>query len=321
MTQNTIPAAPASGRAATAAGSATLLVDGSSSGVERATGSGSGSVPDRPARRSTQPAHALSFGGVLRAERIKMLSLRSIKITLILTLAAGIGLAGLIGIAGLDMMQQQGGADAPAAGMQVYLLMVSTFTAPFLAMVFGVLGVFAIASEYSSGMILSTLAAAPKRGMVFASKAVVLAMISAIGALIIVGAGLLIAVAFLPASAAQLGSWEVLSGVLGTVLYLILIALLAFGVATLLRSTAGGISTIVGLTFVLPVGFQVLMMTGWQWVEVVAHYLPNQLGSVLSSGAAGQTEPAYGVAAIAMIIWAAAALIPAVISFRRRDAK
>ncbi|MBK0421113.1 ABC transporter permease subunit [Leucobacter sp. CSA2] len=275
----------------------------------------------RPARQGAAPGSSLSFGGVLRSERIKLLSLRSVKITLLLTLAMGIGLAGLMGFAGLEMVQAQGGADPSPTVLQMYLLTVSTFAAPFLAMVFGVLGVFSVTSEYSSGMILSTLAAAPRRGQVFVAKALVLSAIAAVVAFIIAAVGLLIAVIYFPASASQILTWEVLSGILGTVVYQVLIALLAFGIAALLRSTAGGISAIVGLIFVLPIGFQVLMITGWAWIETAMQYLPLPLGSSLSSGFSGETVPSYGIAALTMAIWTAVALVPAFFSFRRRDAK
>lgn len=48
--------------------------------------------------------------------------------------------------------------SVPVEPLSEYLLMASTFAAPFLALVFGVLGVFSMASEYSSGMLLSSLA-------------------------------------------------------------------------------------------------------------------------------------------------------------------
>ncbi|MFT4231844.1 MAG: ABC transporter permease, partial [Leucobacter sp.] len=294
----------------------------------------------RPAAASHRPAAPgprLAFGGVLRSERIKLTSLRSIRLTLIITVLVGFGLSAMLA---LVMSTEAGpGVDpgADALGQQSYLLMVSTFAAPFLALIFGVLGVFAISSEYSSGMILSTFAAVPRRWPVFVAKAIVAAALAALTAVLTVAGGLGIAIAFIPAAAGQLTSEPVVSGVLGTVAYLVLIALLAFGIAGLLRSTAGGIAVIAGVTFVLPIAMQVLTLTGWEWVPAVSAYLPAELGSTLAQGvtqevAAGSGAvtveggaaaegPGYWTALVSMIGWAAAVVLPAAAAFQRRDAR
>lgn len=292
-------------------------------------------VPASPARRPEGPAPRLTFGGVLRSERIKLSSLRSIRITLLITALLGLGLSALIALAWSSEVMGSGAAAADSAGLQAYLLIVSTFTAPFLALVFGVLGVFAISSEYSSGMILSTLTAVPTRTPVFVAKALVTAVIAAVTALLLVLGGLAVAVAFLPDAASELGSAAVVSGALGTVAYLVLITLLAFGVAGLLRSTAGGIAVAAGITFVLPIAFQLLALTGWEWVPTVAAYLPSELGGTLSQGiseaalaamatvesAGAASGPGYWLALGSMTAWAAVVVVPAAIAFRRRDAR
>ncbi|MFV0433784.1 MAG: ABC transporter permease subunit [Leucobacter sp.] len=286
------------------------------------------SVRKSSARKSSAPPHErtprLTFAGVLRSERIKLASLRSIRVTLLLTLLGGLALSVLIAWA---WSTEVGGPDsmlaADAVGLQTYLLMVSTFTAPFLALVFGVLGVFAVSSEYSSGMILSTLTAVPRRTPVFVAKAIVTAVLAAVTALVLVSGALVAAIAFLPESAAQLGSPIVISGVLGTVAYLVLFALLSFGISALLRSTAGGIAVVAGIAFVVPVALQVLMMTNWEWVPRVSMLLPAELGSVLSRGFVDAAPGGIGYwgALALMTAWAAVAVIPAAIAFKRRDAR
>lgn len=292
-----------------------------------------GSVPQEPqrqaapARRSTHlPAHRLSFGGVLRSEWIKLGSLRSIRISVLVTVLVGLGLSALGAVAIVSSGSPDGGAGGPFgtgdAAMQSYLLFAATFAAPFLALIFGVIGVFVMSSEYSSGMILSTLAAVPKRTPVFFAKAIVLAAVSAVTAFVLVLGGFGIAIALQPEAAAQLGSAVVVSGALGSIAYLVLVSLFAFGVAGLLRSTAGGIAVVAGVTFVLPIGFQVLMMTGWEWVGTVGDYLPTPLGSTLSLGITETPSgPGYWWALIAMAIWAIVPAVPALVLLKRRDAK
>lgn len=296
----------------------TLLIDASSAPTP---------VPSaaRP-RAATPSAPAQTFGGVLRSERIKFTSLLSTRITLLITVLMGLGVSTLVVLMQSNGQLLVGGTDAlfgsGSAALQSYLLFASTLSAPFLALVFGVLGVFAISNEYSSGMILSTLTAVPRRGRVFAAKALVLALAAGLTAAVLVLGGLGIALLALPEAASVLVTVPVVSGVLGTIAYLVLISLFAFGVAAILRSTAGGIAVVAGITFVLQIVFQVISMTGWEWVGVAAAYLPTPLGGTLSMGLTDMpADPGYWTALLAMGIWAAVALIPAAILFQRRDAR
>lgn len=271
----------------------------------------------------------LSFGGVLKSERIKFTSLRSFRITIIATLIMGIGLSLLMGLALKSQMQFEGLDTSliPAEALQSFLLSVATFASPFLALIFGVLGVFAMSSEYSSGMILSTLAAVPKRTPMYLAKALVLAVISGLVALVLVLSGLVIATIYLPVAGSEILSGPVVSGGLGAVAYLMLIALLGFGIAGVLRSTAGGIAVVAGVTFVLPIGFQVLMLTDWKWVPTAIDYLPMSLGGTLSNGLvelpAGMeaSGPSYWIALLAMAVWAAVPMVAGYFLLKARDAK
>lgn len=268
----------------------------------------------------------LSFGGVLRSERIKLSSLRSIRLTLGLTVLMGLGMSAMIALVWRDNLATNGVGvvAATAVDLQNYLLASATFPAPFLALIFGVLGVFAISSEYNSGMILSTLAAVPRRSPVFAAKALVLAAVSALTALVLVAGGVGFAVALYPAAASEALSLAVVSGTLGTVGFLVLIALFAFGVAGVLRSTAGGIAVVSGVTFVLPIALQMLGMTGWAWVQTALNLTPMVLSSTLSAGivdTSGMDGLSYWPALAAMAVWAAVTVVPAALLFKSRDAK
>lgn len=307
----------------------TILIDGSSAPDPRASHPSTASRPAaaRPAGRRAAAGAKLSFGGLLRAERIKLSSLRSIRFTLAATLAAGLGLSGLIALLWNSEAMAPAGTQT-AAELQQYLLMTASISAPFIALVFGVLGVLVMSSEYASGLILSTLVAAPRRAAVFMAKAVVLAATAAITAIIVIGGGLLVGVLFQPAAAEQVFTTQVMTGALGTAAYLTLLALFAFGIATLTRNAAAGIGIVAGVTFVAPIAFSMLMMTNWDWVPTVIDYLPTQLGNTLSMGiipaadaaAAGASGVGYAGSLIAMVAWAAVTVIPAAIVFNRRDA-
>lgn len=303
----------------------TLIIDGSKAPLSPADHASTNATPTR-GRRAV--GAKLTFGGLLRAERIKLSSLRSIRFTLAATLAAGFGMSGLIAL----MWNSEAGptgADSTAS-LREYLMMTASISGPFIALVFGVLGVLVMSSEYASGLILSTLATAPRRASVFLAKGLTLAVTAATTALLVTGVGLLIGVAFKPASAEQLLSAQVLSGALGTAAYLTLLALFAFGIATLTRNAAAGIGIVVGIIFVAPTAFIMLLMTNWEWVPTVLDYLPSQLGNTLSVGLLPASEAAamgattglsYWGALIAMVVWAGLTLVPAFVAFKRRDAR
>jgi ABC-2 type transport system permease protein len=118
----------------------------------------------------------------------------------------------------------------------------------------GVLGVLTLSSEFSSGSIRATFAAVPRRGRVLAAKAAVLAVIALVAGEALAFAG---AVAFGAAAPAgvphpPLGQLGGLRAVLLSGAYPCLIALIALGLAAVIRHTAGAISAVVGVTFVLP---------------------------------------------------------------------
>jgi ABC-2 type transport system permease protein len=119
------------------------------------------------------------------------------------------------------------------------------------------LGVMAIGSEFTSGMIRTTFAATPRRHLVLAAKAAVVG-----GSVLVVGL-IACALAYVLGSATlsgngytQANGYEAVSGatavrgVLGSAVYLAALALLSIGVGTILRSTAAAISTVLGVLWV-----------------------------------------------------------------------
>ena len=130
----------------------------------------------------------------------------------------------------------------------------------------------AVSGEYSSGMIQVTLTAVPRRLTVLAAKAAligglflaagavaVLASVLA-GRLILPGHGFTPAHGYQPLS---LGDGLVLRAACGSVLYLVLIALLSLGVATAVRESAVAIGLVLGLLYVFPVVTSVVSNQQW----------------------------------------------------------
>jgi len=115
-------------------------------------------------------------------------------------------------------------------------------------------GVLAITSEYSGGMIRTTLAAVPRRPVLLAAKAAVIGAIALVagevGALGTFFAGEL--TLSRPVPRVTLSDPGVLRAVLLAGAYLGLIALIGLGIGAIVRRSAAGIAVITGLIFVLP---------------------------------------------------------------------
>ena len=123
---------------------------------------------------------------VLASEWIKLRSVRSTYLTLLFAAAAAVGIGYLVAHAKATHW-----ATMPAAARAAFDPVSDSFTGLGLAqLAFGALGVLVISSEYTTGLIRTTVAAVPRRRAVLAAKA------AAVGAVTLL-AGELIAVCLL----------------------------------------------------------------------------------------------------------------------------
>ena len=144
----------------------------------------------------------------------------------------------------------------------------------------GILGILVMSSEYATGTIRATLAAAPRRPMVLAAKVLVFGAVTLILAEFAAFASFFVGQALLssPAPHATLSSRGALQAVAGSGLYLCVVGLLALGIAVLVRHTAGAISGYVGVILVLPVIVSALPGSLEYQVE---RLLPLEIGSAI----------------------------------------
>jgi ABC-2 type transport system permease protein len=184
---------------------------------------------------------------------------------------------------------------------------------------FGVLGVLAISSEHTTGLIRTTFAALPRRRAVLAAKA-------AVAGVVTLAAGELIAFATFfigqqPLSAkhldASLSDPGVLRGVLAAGLYLAVITLIGLGFGAIIRHTAGAIAALFGLVFLIP---QVIHVMPAPWDVRIGKYMLDNAGQQMSAlhGAPGYFSP--GASLLVCLAYAAAALAAAAFLITRRDA-
>lgn len=254
---------------------------------------------------------------VLRSEWAKLWSLRSTWITL------GLGMLLLLSFGVVAALRYRSNLtsgqpmDTDFADATTYSL--ALFGVPFALTALGVLGVLTASGEYSSGMIRSTLAAVPRRLPVLWSKA------AGYGALAFAAATVSVLVAFLisgrvlsgTAVAMSLSDGGVLRGLLGAGVYLGLAGVIGVALGTLLRSTAGGISALVG-TFLLVPGLMSLLPKSWQ--ADLTPYLPSNAGGSIFAlhHTAGTLSAGAGLAVL--LGWTGLALGGAAYRLTKSDA-
>jgi hypothetical protein len=193
-----------------------------------------------------------------------------------------------------------------------------------------VLAVLMISGEYGSGTIGTTLATRPRRLHVLLAKASVLAGVVAaagtagvIGSLI-AGRAILPGNGFTPANGYPAFTVEaftdgpMLRAAAGTVLYLVLVALLSFGVATALRDTAGSITAMFAVLFAAPILAMVVSDPGWK--ERIEQYAPMNAGLAVQATVRVDRLPIGPWTGLGVLAaYTAGTLVIASVVFARRD--
>lgn len=285
--------------------------------------------------RSTAGSRGVTFGGVLRSEWIKLWSLMSTRILLLLTLVAIVGvgaLAVLIRYTYLDEMirnaREQGQTLTPemmeqtfppGSGFDLYNLPNAGLQIGIL--VLGSLAVLFMSSEYATGMIRSTMNAVPKRTPAFVAKAIILAVISYIITTIAGAVTFLIAMPVFQGIGFDL-DWST-DGVMYSIftggLYVAGVALIGLSLGTLLRNSAGGITVLVGIFFVLSIAASFLTLIPGEFWKYVPQYIPSEAGGrFLSIGHTdGVIDPWQG--GLIFLGYVLLFLVPALFALKKRD--
>lgn len=246
----------------------------------------------------------MSVVAVLRSEWLKIRSVRASYGSLLAVLGVTLALTVLV-------YAVVGGPDASTD--PVFDAFQAVNYAQVAALAFGAT---AVSSEYAHGALRVSLAAVPRRGLLYGSKVAVVA-----------GAGLVVGtvtgfVAFLAGqgfagadSRLGLGDTGVVRACLGSGVYLMLMALFAAGLTFLLRSAVAVLSVLV--PFILIASFVFGASTDGN--GGFAAYLPDRAGQqVLYQVPAGPLGAWGGVGVLGL--WAGGALVAGYAALRRRDA-
>jgi ABC-2 type transport system permease protein len=224
-------------------------------------------VPAVPARVRAVPAAVKRPGlpGALRSELTKILSVRSTYWTLLAQVLASIGWA-VLNCAGVVSHGIGPGFDAAQVSL--------TGQVALGELIIVVLGALVITSEYSTGMIRTSLAVMPRRGVLYAAKAMVFAAVMFTLSLITSFTSFFIGQAILSSKHynTTLTQPGVLRAVLLSAAIVTVFGLLAYGAGAIIRHTAGAITSILGVIFLIPALAQALPNS---WYADVVRWLPG----------------------------------------------
>jgi ABC-2 type transport system permease protein len=304
-------------------------------------------------RLAALPAAAGQAGlrGAIASELTKIRSVRSTYWTLGSLFIVSVGLGVLVSWAGGSSFAGNPGNEAMFDATQTSL------GALFFIgqLIIAVLGAMVITSEYSTGMIRTSLTAQPRRGVVYAAKAIAFTIVTLVislvtsfvtffaGQAVLSGKGVaasLFHTVTIPANAnvncqpnpgngpsctATFSGIDVihpsavLVAIITTALYVTLVAVIAYGVGSIVRHTAGAIAIVVALLLVVPIIEHLLPQ---DWGNDMMRFLPDAARQVVAVTVGGpvanlwSTWPQLGVTAL----WAAALVAVGAYLFRKRDA-
>ena len=294
--------------------------------------------------------------GALASEFTKLRSVRSTywTLTALLIVSVGIGAAICAGQAANFNQNpaQLAGFDATQTSLGAFF--------EIGQLVIAVLGAMVITSEYSTGMIRTSLTAQPRRGVVYAAKALVFAAVTLVISVItsfiafflgqaLIGHG--VAASLFHTTKIHTGAQGciskggplggggpgcpqgslkfigttlitpgiVLAAIIGTALFVTIVALIAYGVGAIVRHTAGAIAIVIALMFIIPVLENALPSN---WHNDIQRFLPDAANQVVSVTVGGPVQhlwsawPQLGVTAL----WAAVLVGIGAYLFRKRDA-
>lgn len=262
-----------------------------------------------------------SFLRILNSEFIKFRTLLSTLILLASTLVVTVGIAALAawGIgqalqgasANPDRsaaMSAQGdiAASAPSAGIA------------FAQLILGSLAVLIMSSEFTTGMARSTFAAVPKRLPAFLAKLVVVV----VSAFVVSAVSLYLAGLVASPILGQYGhtldisSGQYVKTLLINSVYVVVVAAIGMSLGSIIRNSAGGIMSLVGIFFVLPIALQIIQ---GDFVKELRKFIPESTLAPLTAETHIADTLEVWQAALVLGAWVVVPAALAMILLKKRD--
>jgi ABC-2 type transport system permease protein len=257
----------------------------------------------------------VSLGSVIRSEWIKIRSVRSTVVGVVVTLFLTLGLGALVTV----LTRIHWNVVTPlqrATFDQVSTSLVGVLFAQFAV---GVIGSLFVTSEFSTGSIRTTLSAVPKRYELALGKLIVLVasmfVVGEVASFATFSLGQAIFSGVVPT--ASLSNSSVLRAVVFAGLYLTLLSVLAFSLGLLLRQSAACISVFVSILLIIPI-IALFLPTSWQ--DGMRRFLPSEMGHAMISTASVPNNFGATTSLVVLVVYVAVLFALGVIVFTRRDA-
>jgi ABC-2 type transport system permease protein len=266
---------------------------------------------------TVRPTHRPGFTDLLRSEWTKFKTLRSTWWSLGIMIAVSLGVAIAVTssfTAGYNTLSTDNKTQFQNDTIGLLLQPGSTFGQLAIA----VLGVLLISAEYSTGMIRSTVLAAPRRTPVLAAKAIVLAAVVFVLAEVIGWTNFLIGSAIVKKHATvTLATPGTLRALIGFGLVMTMTALMALALGALLRHTAAAISVTLGMNLVAP---GLLGLIPGSVGDHLSEAMPSRAGQMIMDRTLDHGTPygQWGGFAIT-VAWTVGLMALAFVSIKRRD--
>src|SRR5487761_1276031 len=289
--------------------------------------------------------------GVIASEFTKLRSVRSTYWTIAALIITSVGVSAIIGFGQASNIHNNPWNKAGTDATQLSL----GFFFEVGQLIIAVIGAMIITSEYSTGMIRTSLTAMPRRGTVYAAKLIVFGSVTLVVSLVTsfisffvgqaamsgsgVGASLFHSIT-IPANANVsppaggpgsgppivtfsgtdlISPGTVLTAIIGSALFVTAVALIAYGLGAIIRHTAGAITSTIGLMFVLSIIIQ-LLPNSWRWD--IMRFFPDAAGRVISVTVGGGNQHLWSSwpQFLVTVIWAVVLVGVGGYLFRKRDA-
>lgn len=274
---------------------------------------------------STTTRRPVGFGGVLASEWIKLTTLRSTLWCYVIIVVLTVGLGFLF--AGINRGTTP---TLPDAQQQAAWLQVATLGIGFSQLVAAVLGALVITGEYGTGMIRSTFAAVPTRLPAIFAKTLVFGVATFVVSLVSMVLTALLTAPILPARDIHpdFSDWHVWWAIVGGAGYVALIGILSLAIGTIIRNSAGGIASSLGLVLVVPTIVAIFArVTDTKWVQNLGSFLPSAAGGRMYAYVTDTTTtsssdlivltPVQGFLVLAA--WIVVLYVTALVLVKRRD--
>ena len=252
---------------------------------------------------------------VIKSEWTKFWSVRSTLWTLLILFIATVGLSTLIAWGESSNLSKMDPTDRA----QLDVTNNAMAGLAFGQLAIAVLGALVLTSEYSTGGIKATLTAVPNRLRVLLSKAIVFGVVALVVGIITAFAAFYVSMIFWTGHhlEAHVGDPGVLRAILGGGLYVLASGMFGFALGALIRHTAGAITAVVALLFVVP---PLTNLLPGKWGDDITNYFTSNAGQHITEVVKipGHMSPWVGY--LTITIWWVVPLLFGAWMMKKRDA-